>query len=302
MIRTLLVIFLFSIFLTSVAQDSAKLLDGYYTIDKIDLLLHSQKTSEARKLFMSEKLDKQLTPYQCFYFADAFIETKDTILSRRLVNDGFSKGVGWNWLTPYPKLKKCLTFSDSLYYSNTIREAKCKMDVELYAQLSAMSSTDQYIRGKWLHTHDTVFLRAMKEVDSLNANAVFKIIDKYGWLGHNTYPLEEKLFPIFLHVTSERLDSTHFESYKKQIYQEVLKGRMLPSTYAIWVDRYCVFNLKKPQVYGTFWKRTDKGKELEGVQNPEVIDKTRRSIGLISLREYLEINKENIKPDWYNIK
>jgi hypothetical protein len=289
--------------LTAYGQDPNEMLKDYSKVDHISALIHQKHFAEAHMEYLSINRAELLSPYQCFFFADAFIKVNDTVLCTKLLNRAFAKGATWEWLESYKDVKRILTKADSLYYSNTIKEARCKLDINLYCQLGAMLDTEQFIRRKWLKTRDTVYLRAMKELDSMNAIAIFKIIDEHGWLGYNTYQLEEKLMPIFLHITSQSLDSVQFQQYRKKIFEEVLRGEMQPATYAVWVDRYYKFNLNKPEVYGTFWSQTDAGKELlQGVENPEKIDEIRAAIGLSTLEDYMEVNEKSIRPSWYKKK
>ena len=292
-------IFIFCNLIFSYSNCQNQIINEYLYLEKVNFYNSKNDNKKAIEFINKIKTPHIIAANNYMNFANIHIKNKDTISAQEFVFKSICKGGEYSWLNDYPQLKPLFTIADSMYFLNTYKQNKNKIDVDLYSSIQSMYDLDQFVRRRWVITRDTTYLNDMCFIDSNNSIKVYSIIDEKGFSFCDFAPLERLFIPLFLHISDKTLDSLEFESYRLKIFEEVLKGNLAPSTYAVWVDRHYVFSLKMPQLYGTFWEQTDKGKELKNVQFPDKIDELRTSIGLLSIGEYLEIKTENIFPSWY---
>jgi hypothetical protein len=101
-----------------------------------------------------------------------------------------------------------------------------------------MDKLDHHVREKLEHNpKDSLKIKKEIElVDSMHLNIFKNIIAEYGYPG-------EKLIPnntgyAFLILTHSANYTSFFEKMNPVLYNEVLNGRMPPSHYVFWLDRY----------------------------------------------------------------
>ncbi len=109
--------------------------------------------------------------------------------------------------------------------------------------------------------------------DSVNKYLLLSIIKDYGYpSGERTGSDLTKV--LTLHYTLEG----DYTLLRTIFNKELKKGNMPPDEYARWVDR-CMINMKKPNVYGVYGKKSFCGEELEQV------NRKRKEIGLTPLEK-----------------
>lgn len=130
----------------------------------------------------------------------------------------------------------------------------------------------------------TAVLKQMRFSDSCNLNVVIGIIEKYGWLGKDVVSSvgSSTLFMVMQHA-----DPATQEKYLPMMKNVLHNGNVDPFDYALLADRLALRQGRK-QIYGTVLIAPD-GKKyyISEMEEPENIDKTRASIGLNKMDEYL---------------
>lgn len=157
--------------------------------------------------------------------------------------------------------------------------------IQLKEELAKRLAVEQHFRRKWMRKKDTLALREFERLDSINFDFVNDALFSGKMPSRREFYIEGDFFPMFLHVTSEKLgnDSLAFENYREKILQLVLKGKFHPSMYVLWVDRFHKFNLKsEKQIYGTFRSYDTPADELPEVIEPEKLNERRDEIGFKS--------------------
>jgi hypothetical protein len=148
-------------------------------------------------------------------------------------------------------------------------------------ELNKGDKEEQNIRRK-------IFNQRSKIVDSLekiNLTIIDSIVKKYGWLGPNQVGIRGSHA---MSLTIQHADLATQEKYLPILKQAVLDQKMLPSSYAMLVDRVESDNYR-PQVYGTQLVRLDGSLEVFPVLNPDSLDIWRKSMNLVPMEKYLQI-------------
>lgn len=128
------------------------------------------------------------------------------------------------------------------------------------------------------------FEKKIQQLDEKNLKIVTRIIGKHGWLGYRDIGLKASMT---LFMVIQHADLRTQEKYLPVIREAFQNKNMLPSQFAMLVDRVELKN-KRPQVYGTQILSNSKGySELQPLLNPDSVDSWRRSIGMDSLKNYL---------------
>ncbi|OPC03517.1 hypothetical protein BAS09_07455 [Elizabethkingia ursingii] len=195
-------------------------------------------------------------------------------------------------------------------FTRQIKTKKSNYNNDVRLKLLDVQSKDQSIRfiyqelkEKYPYDNDLVKSAAkkMKKIDLESADAVAKIIDKYGWLGKDKIGKEanETLFLGIQHIDDLVVQS----KYLPVVRDAVRKGDAEPWHLAFLTDRI-LMNQGKKQVYGT-QKILTKNPETSYIiplENPEKVDELRKEIGLDSLNDDLQEdglswNLEDYKKD-----
>lgn len=164
--------------------------------------------------------------------------------------------------------------------------------IQLKEELAKRLAVENHFRWKWMRKKDTLALSEFERLDSINFEFVDEALFSDKMPGRREFYIESDFFPMFLHVTSEKLgsDSLAFENYREKILGLVLKGKFHPSMYALWVDRFHKFNLKnEKQIYGTFRSYDTPADELPEVIEPERLNERRDEIGYKSKEMGVEL-------------
>jgi len=292
-------ILLFGFLLSMYAHAQNSVVQKFLQLEIVKVNYASGNYQECISVYESENLNEILPTRDHYLIADCYQKMGQTKAARNLVHKAIVKGAKFDWLISYPELKQSFSFTDSIYFANTYQEGLKKQDFAIYSQLVSMFELDQSARRLWLKRRDSCSQDLMHQVDAKHKKILFEMIREHGWLGGNNLFLDDYFFPVFLHVTSFDSNIQEFDSLRAELQKLVLLNQLPPSTYAFWVDRYLVFNLKQPQKYGTFWRSSEEGKVLDEVQEPENIDSLRQSIGLSTLQQYKAYNSTVILPVWY---
>ncbi|MBL0911211.1 MAG: hypothetical protein IBJ09_02475 [Bacteroidia bacterium] len=257
----------------------------------------------------SVTVNKVYTPLEHLSAARAYLKQGYPEKARSHVLEAASKGYSYAWFSAGSKNQELKTLCTEEEYQDVyVKSRDEKVDIELYAELRSMFDLDQYMRNRWIRSRmrDSVWLREFRKLDSLHAGRIKGIIETQGWIGHKHLLLEQYFTVLFLHISAETFDPETFEKYRKLLWTEVEKGHLSPGNYAMWVDRQRIFTFEQKGIYGAFWKMGPDGDELAEVESPEQIDSLRRSIGLLSLKMYIEQRRAQGKklrfPDWYKAK
>ena len=128
----------------------------------------------------------------------------------------------------------------------------------------------------------------MKKIDDNSAEIVMKIVDTHGWLGADAIG-EEANQTLFLAIQHAD-DLIVQEKYLPLLTDAVKNENAEPWHLAFLTDRI-LMNQGKKQIYGTQIIKSNNNPENSYVvplQNPDNVDILRTSIGLDSLKEYLE--------------
>jgi hypothetical protein len=195
-------------------------------------------------------------------------------------------------------------------FTHQIKTKKSKYNNDVRLKLLDVQSKDQSIRfiyqelkEKYPYDNDLVKSAGekMKKIDIESADAVAKIIDKYGWLGKDKIGKQanETLFLGIQHIDDLVVQS----KYLPVVKDAVKKGDAEPWHLAFLTDRI-LMNQGKKQVYGT-QKILTKNPETSYIiplENPEKVDELRKEIGLDSLNDDLQEdglfwNLEDYKKD-----
>lgn len=259
----------------------------------------------ARMLYPILDQNNFLTTYD-YYNGAVFFEKFN---EEKLANDALIKAIKlgysvWDNLASLQNDSTVLSIMKNKSFLKKAQKARQAyidhLDIHFYAELYSRLEVDQTIRWKWMSSRDSTVKEMMEETDRKNAKFLFHYMDSAGIPHHSSYEINFKFFALFLHATSEVIDTSVIDSFIIRLETEVNKGNIRPATLALWYDRYREFNMKKPQVYGTFWTRKDDGKlYLEAVEDPGNIDKLRESVGLPHIEKILNENPDRVKPTWY---
>src|SRR5579871_6539457 len=179
--------------------------------------------------------------------------------------------------------------------------------------LENVAVNDQKYRAVWDSTmqkygiNSPEFIGLLKKMnfqDSLNMIVVGNILDKYGWLSkeQTSQDANDALFLVIQHAT---LPSQL--KYLSLMKQAVAEKKAKATDYALLVDRTNMFQ-GKLQVYGSQINYDSKGKlHIFPTLDEPNVDKRRKSVGLPSMQEYLNLFNQNIsyavpKTDKYKNK
>lgn len=172
--------------------------------------------------------------------------------------------------------------------------AEALLDKELVAILEKVYADDQSHRGKidkimkeygQQSTQMDSLWKAISLYDSINAEIVFGLLDKHGWMGPEVVG-NQGVMTLFLVIQHSELDQQlkYFEMMK----QAVADRKLNAANFAMLEDRILMRQGKK-QKYGSQLKRDhETGKYvLYELENPAEVEKLRAEVGLEPLADYL---------------
>ncbi len=179
----------------------------------------------------------------------------------------------------------------------TIEKKDSKMaagyDKSLYETLNAVYDEDQKYRlqSNEIEKKYGINSREMEQLwetidrtDAENLKKVTKILDENGWLGADKigYKATRTLFLVIQHARPKIQ-----EKYLPIMREAVKNGKANASSLALLEDRVALSQGRK-QIYGSQLFTDNTGKTtLQPIEDPDNVDKRRRSVGLGSLKNYL---------------
>lgn len=173
-------------------------------------------------------------------------------------------------------------------------QAEAHLDKELVAILEKVYSNDQSHRGKIDRIikefgQDSPQMDSLWKLiaynDSVNAEIVFGILDKHGWLGADVVG-NQGVTTLFLVIQHSSLENQL--KYFDMMKQAVADKKLNAANFAMLEDRILMKQGRK-QKYGSQLKRGQEpgSYELYDLENPEEVDKRRAEVGLEPLGDYL---------------
>jgi len=124
----------------------------------------------------------------------------------------------------------------------------------------------------------------INQKDNINLVKVNKILSQYGWLGPQDVGFNgsQALFMVIQHA-----DLKTQQKYLPMIKKAEKEGKILSSNLAILQDRIAMREGKK-QIYGSqgFKDKTTGISYIYPMINPDKLDKRRKSMGLVPMKEY----------------
>jgi len=166
---------------------------------------------------------------------------------------------------------------------------------ELQKTLIAMGTQDQLVREKIVPIISTLgmesdefknLMQEMAEIDTKNLSDLKNIISLYGWPGKSLVG-EEAAKAAFLILQHAPLAEQ--EKLLPLFREAVAQGNALPRNLALLEDRIRLRNGQK-QIYGSQVSAGPDGlPKLDPIENPEAVNQRRKSVGLPTIEEYLDI-------------
>lgn len=166
-------------------------------------------------------------------------------------------------------------------------------DIKLTNQLNSLFYLDQFVR-----TSNTGFCRDtfFAIIDSHNYNELERMIKKHGFPSRKKFGDKYIVYisAILMHGT---FNTGISEELKTLLKDQITCGNFHPTWYAVLIDRYQLWALNQPKIYGVFPKRNDLG----DIQNIKFVDERRKKIHLESLYEYC-LKNQIILPKEYKLE
>lgn len=187
-------------------------------------------------------------------------------------------------------------------YHNKIRETD-SIYTQISVQLEAIYDNDQDIReyyynelnkGKEKDSPEMkAILDSMTIVDRRNFTVINELIEKYGFLGTNMKTMKSRnaMFAVIQHASTEEK-----ESLLPVLHHAIRKGELHPGQFAYMEDRMLA-ERENIQKYGSQYMIRD-GEVIISppLIDPEMVDIYRKSVGLSSLQEYIDLVKSMENP------
>ena len=134
----------------------------------------------------------------------------------------------------------------------------------------------------------SILNKEIQQSDSMISLQVIAIITKYGWLGKDVVgeTANEELFLAIQHTNVATM-----EKYYDLLEASAKSGKSNKEDMAKMKDRILVLK-HLPQIYGTqyYWDATLNSFAFHTLENPELIDKKRKAVGLSRLKKYAKEN------------
>ncbi|MCH2231392.1 MAG: hypothetical protein MK105_13730 [Crocinitomicaceae bacterium] len=168
----------------------------------------------------------------------------------------------------------------------------------LRTELAEIFMKDQTFRNIYKEAEDKLgadsdaydyFWEVVEAQDKILEKQVSNIIDKYGWLGISQIG---RLANTTLWVVLQHGSVSTKEKYAPLLKASVLKEESQGIHYARLIDRMLI-NSDKPQLYGTQYTYDNPSAFFE-IEEPELINKRRKEIGLNSIQEF----SQSINIEW----
>jgi len=128
-------------------------------------------------------------------------------------------------------------------------------------------------------------LRNMLKQDSININAVSRVLDSCGWLGTEVIGNDGN---IDLFIAIQHADTATMVKYLPMLKAAVKANKAMPADAAMMEDRILVAR-KKPQIYGSqiYFDEVSNAYQLFPLQDTAGVETLRASVGLGPLHEYV---------------
>lgn len=125
----------------------------------------------------------------------------------------------------------------------------------------------------------------IKANEKITRDKVAGLLDKYGWLSTSEVGREanETLFLVIIHSDSLAMQ----EKYLPLLKKAYKKGKATGKHYAMLTDRIALLK-QKPQIYGSQISYATGSPVVYNLYKPEAVDKRRKKMGMIPLRDYLK--------------
>jgi hypothetical protein len=154
-----------------------------------------------------------------------------------------------------------------------------------------MAAADQAVREGLTGASlgDTVRLREMVAVDSLHTHRLREIVQEYGWPGVSDVGQEaaNAAWLILQHSPDHEFQRATLVLMEDAVERGEASARSL----ALLTDRVLIHQ-GLPQRYGTQFRFVDGGIEFHPIEDPELVDERRASVGLPTLEEYRRLSEE----------
>jgi hypothetical protein len=187
-------------------------------------------------------------------------------------------------------------------YKKLHRRYQQSLNKQLQQQLARMLELDQQYRdGSWEKFNKNQL--AVVNIDSLNFEALKKIVQQHGWpgfsligdAGEQKREMNDALFIIM-----------HFPVAQKQFFlpyimEAAARGECYPVNAAHLADRICMDDGFRPQVYGSLtFTGKDRVKRIYPVNTSDIteIDKRRHELGLLPLQTTAAIEQAAFQPGY----
>jgi hypothetical protein len=216
----------------------------YYEISRYIDLLIDNKVQEKTVFYIKELVSKYGYPVESFEKEEYF--------------DNLRKNVNWN------QLKNELIRLQNNFYS--------KVDTALVNEIKEMSVKDQAIRKNW-NPNDKIYMKKLKEVDSVNEVRIKEIFEKYGYpdgrlIGYNNTLFWNGIGVMLMHFS----DTAYFKSVLLKFIEQ---GKCPPLELGKFVDSYARRDTARLKyIYGIYSNALDKVKDIEN------LDSRRKAIGM----------------------
>ena len=171
---------------------------------------------------------------------------------------------------------------DSLEVVRRFDKWEKSLDKVLVDSFKVAFERDQYYRKNF--DEKLLLLNDRKNEDlllKLIKSNNFPTIDKIGYAGGPDYPIKI----ITLHIGSS---TKRFEYFKEELYKCVKKGYIRPIVYAEFVDRECVFGIRRDttnSIYAAY-------RSSHAINDSSQVNRNRKKIGLPSLYHNRDMIKE----------
>jgi len=213
----------------------------------------------------------------CFYLLRSMITNPD--FNRLILSDS-----DFDMLHGLPCWKRITDKIDSVFLSKIPNATNLKLAVELFH----IFERDQQARGYGLKCRD----RISNNIDNLNITRVEEIIKEFGW---PTYTMVGKVAADGAFMVIQHSNTRIQKKYLDQLLEAAKKKEASQSSVALLQDRITA-NETHYQIYGTqvFQMKDPATGKLSKytyypIKDEENVDKRRKEMGLIPLKDYLKI-------------
>lgn len=255
--------------------------------------IHNLKNEVLQEIALNKKINKKklkivlygnvLTYTEIYNISVAIAKDYSKIATKALVICS-SNGIGLSEKTEIEFIqKKILKPYELKKINKSFLDSVTQNDLKLYENLTERLAIENHYRFKWIKERDSTAYFNFSKLDSINFEFINDLLFKKNYSPRQKLYFDNKFFPLFLHVTSEKFGKNKkaFEEYRLKILDLVLKGKFDPVAYGVWVDRFHVFNLgESEQIFGTFRSVETKTNEIPPVIDPENLNIRRKKIGL----------------------